>query len=60
MRPGEIIAAYRFQRHPEGGWTLALCVVSPGFDYADFSMPSREELLREHPDKRELVLAFTR
>ncbi len=43
-----------------GAYTLALCVVSPGFDFADFSMPTREELLREHPDRRELILAFTR
>ena len=43
-----------------GEYTLMLCVVSPGFDFADFSMPTREELLREHPDQRELILAFTR
>ena len=41
-----------------GEFTLVLCVVSPGFDFADFSMPSRKELLREHPDQRELILAF--
>jgi len=43
-----------------GEFTLVLCVVSPGFDFADFSMPSREDLLREHPEQRELILAFTR
>jgi uncharacterized protein len=43
-----------------GEYTLVLCVVSPGFDFADFSMPSREELLREHREHRELILAFTR
>lgn len=43
-----------------GEYTLVLCVVSPGFDFADFSMPTREELLREHPEQRELILAFTR
>jgi predicted cupin superfamily sugar epimerase len=41
-------------------YTLVLCVVSPGFDFADFSMPTREELLREYPDRRELILSFTR
>ena len=43
-----------------GEYTLVLCVVSPGFDFADFSMPTREELLREHPEQRELILVFTR
>lgn len=43
-----------------GEYTLAACIVAPGFEFEDFSMPSREELLREYPDRRELVLAFTR
>jgi len=43
-----------------GEHTLAVCFVFPGFDLADFSMPSREDLLREYPDRRELILAFTR
>jgi len=43
-----------------GEYTLSACFVAPGFDFADFSMPSREELLREYPDRRELILAFTR
>ena len=43
-----------------GEYTLVLCVVSPGFDFADFSMPTREELLREHPEQRDLIMAFTR
>src|SRR3990172_9177287 len=32
-----------------GEYILSACFVAPGFDFADFSMPSREELLREHP-----------
>ena len=43
-----------------GEYTLVLCVVSPGFDFADFSMPTREELLREYPEQRERILAYTR
>jgi uncharacterized protein len=52
---GELQAA-----RPSGEYALAACVVAPGFEYADFSMPSRDELLREHPDQRELILEFTR
>lgn len=52
---GELQAA-----RSSGEYTLAACFVAPGFEFADFSMPSREELLREYPDRRELILAFTR
>ena len=52
---GELQAA-----RTSGEYTLSVCFVAPGFDFADFSMPSREELLREYPDRRELILAFTR
>ena len=43
-----------------GEYTLAACFVAPGFDFSDFSMPSREELLLIYPERRELILAFTR
>ncbi|HEY5766095.1 MAG TPA: cupin domain-containing protein [Candidatus Deferrimicrobiaceae bacterium] len=52
---GKLQAARSF-----GEYTLSVCLVSPGFDFADFAIPSREELLREYPDRRELILAFTR
>ncbi|MGA6992425.1 MAG: cupin domain-containing protein, partial [Candidatus Deferrimicrobiaceae bacterium] len=43
-----------------GEYTLVVCFVAPGFVFADFSMPAREELLREYPERNELILAFTR
>ncbi|NJD61158.1 MAG: cupin domain-containing protein [Deltaproteobacteria bacterium] len=43
-----------------GDYTLSACIVSPGFEFADFTMPSRDELLREYPEQRELILEFTR
>jgi predicted cupin superfamily sugar epimerase len=43
-----------------GEFSLAACFVSPGFEFADFSMPSREDLLREYPEQKELILTFTR
>jgi predicted cupin superfamily sugar epimerase len=30
-------------------YSLVACVVTPGFDFADFHMPSREELLARFP-----------
>jgi predicted cupin superfamily sugar epimerase len=34
--------------------------VSPGFDFADFAMPSRDELLARFPAHAELVTSLTR
>lgn len=42
------------------GFALCGCTVAPGFDFADFRMPARSELLARLPSERELVLALTR
>jgi predicted cupin superfamily sugar epimerase len=41
-------------------FTLAGCTVAPGFDFADFEMPRREELLRQYPQQEELIRRLTR
>ncbi len=43
-----------------GDYTLSACFVAPGFTFADFSMPSRGDLLRKHPEHEALILALTR
>ena len=40
-------------------WTLVSCVVFPGFEYDDFELADREELLRAFPRAREVILALT-
>jgi predicted cupin superfamily sugar epimerase len=42
------------------GYALCGCTVAPGFDFADFRMPPRSELLVHLPAHRDLVLALTR
>ena len=44
----------------EASYTLAGCTVSPGFDFADFDMPSRLDLLQRFPQHREFITRFTR
>jgi len=46
-------------RDPQS-YVLAGCTVAPGFDFADFEMASREALLLQHPQHREIILRFTR
>ena len=42
------------------GYALVGCTCVPGFDFADFEMPSREELFESYPQHRELIHGLTR
>ncbi len=42
------------------GWTLVGCTVAPGFDFADFELPSRADLLDRLPAHPEWVRCLTR
>jgi predicted cupin superfamily sugar epimerase len=41
------------------GHTLVVCTVSPGFNFSDFEMPGRAELLRLFPQHEELITRFS-
>jgi len=43
-----------------GDYALVGCSVAPGFDYADFELPSRIELLETYPQHDALILTLTR
>jgi len=43
-----------------GRWSLVSCVVAPGFDFVDFVMPSRGELLAVHAAHGKLIGELTR
>ncbi|MEO6603935.1 MAG: cupin domain-containing protein [Polyangiaceae bacterium] len=42
------------------GFGLFGCTVAPGFDFADFSMPDRSELVARFPTLADLIESFTR
>jgi uncharacterized protein len=44
---------------PGGNWALMGCTVAPGFDYADFELADRVELLALHPKYSVLITALT-
>jgi len=45
---------------PEGrGYALVGCTVAPGFDFADFEMGKREELLRQYPHAKGIIEKLT-
>jgi predicted cupin superfamily sugar epimerase len=43
-----------------GAYALVGCTVAPGFDFADFEMPAREQLIELFPQHRELIERLTR
>ena len=42
------------------GFALVGCTVAPGFDFADFEMASRADLLHRHPQHRDVIERLTR
>ena len=41
------------------GFVLVSCTVAPGFDFADFELAKREDLLEQYPQFEELVKELT-
>jgi hypothetical protein len=46
-------------RHPNS-FALVGCTVAPGFDFADFEMAKREELIAQYPQHRAIIQRLTR
>lgn len=42
-----------------GNYALVGCTVSPGFDFADFELASKEELLTQHPKHAQVIRELT-
>jgi predicted cupin superfamily sugar epimerase len=60
--PQHIVPAGVWQgcRLTDGGlWALMGCTVAPGFNYADFELADRLQLLEAHPEFSELIKALT-
>jgi len=53
-------AGHLFGATVDGDFALVGCTVAPGFDYADFELPSRASLLKDFPEHRNLILRLTR
>ena len=61
-RPQHVVLAgvYQAARLAAPGFALCGCTVAPGFDFADFEMPSRAELTSLFEQQHELVKLLTR
>ena len=45
---------------PPGEYALVGCTVAPGFDFADFELPPRADLLRDHAPHAAIIGRLTR
>lgn len=61
-RPQSVVPAGMWQAAVPVGraWALCGCTVAPGFDFADFEMPTREALVAQFPHHRALIQRLTR
>lgn len=44
---------------PGAGWSLVGCTVAPGFDFRDFELGSRRELLKRFPGAAKIIRKLT-
>lgn len=44
----------------KNGYSLVGCTVSPGFDFEDFELAERANLIREFPNHKPVITKFTR
>ena len=42
------------------GFSLVGCMVAPGFDFKDFELFEKEDLLEKYPNYREVIEKLTR
>lgn len=55
-----VVAGNLFGASVESGWALVGCTVVPGFDFVDFEMPKRADLLNKYPEYVDIITSLTR
>ncbi|WP_020408052.1 cupin domain-containing protein [Hahella ganghwensis] len=58
--PGNLWFAATPTEQPIEGYSLACCMVTPGFDFADFELGNRDSLIRQFPHLSDLISRLTR
>jgi len=63
QRPQVVVRGHVWQGSrlaPGGKWALMGTTMSPGFDYADFELGNREQLITQYPEAEERIRRYTR
>lgn len=56
IKAGTIFSA---EVEDKSSYSFVGCTVSPGFEYDDFKLCKRDELLNQYPELKELIIKFT-
>jgi predicted cupin superfamily sugar epimerase len=59
VAPYNVWQGTKLKNPKEGAWALLGCTVSPGFEYENFHIKSRNELIKDFPHLKNLINAFT-
>ncbi|GGH02037.1 hypothetical protein GCM10011416_21000 [Polaribacter pacificus] len=43
----------------KNSYALVSCTVSPGFDFSDFILPTRDQLITKYPEHKQLITEYT-
>ena len=57
VKSGSWFGAYL---EPGSDYSLVGCTVAPGFDFSDFQIAKRRELIKEYPRDRDIIVKLTR
>jgi uncharacterized protein len=60
-RPQQMVPAGKWfaaRLNNPDGFVLAGCTVAPGFDFQDFEMARKQDLLRAYPEHKELIAKY--
>jgi predicted cupin superfamily sugar epimerase len=49
-----------YDESKEGAFALVGCTVTPGFDFRDFEIANKEELIKQYPQHSNIINNFTR
>jgi predicted cupin superfamily sugar epimerase len=67
VQTGEVLQAvvqasslFGAQPTDRGSYALVSCTVAPGFDFADFELPARQELVARYPQHQAVIEQLTR
>ncbi|CAD5126522.1 unnamed protein product [Dimorphilus gyrociliatus] len=51
---------FSYHVEEENGFTLVGCVVVPGFEFADFELGKRQDLIAKYPQHKDIITKYTR
>jgi uncharacterized protein len=58
--PRHVWFGVHMEKNEKGSFALMGCTVAPGFEFQDFKLANRKDLMESFPDHKDLILQLTR